>query len=454
MAGVKQFTIFTKFAVKNAWSGPVLGMAKGADKLAMSTDRALKVVGKFGKGVLAVGKYAAAAGGAAIAASAGIFALAKSSAEAADDILNTSAALGLSTDALQEYRYAGIAAGLTTEEMDAALRKLTVNLGKDSEDVSNALYQIGLSAEDLKAAGPDRSLDLIANGFQSITDPTKKAAVATALFGKSSVRMVNALSKGSKGIADLRAEAQEIGYVLGGDALENAGKLDDTLDRFGATATGLGNRMAAKVIPQVTKFVESLSKGIQPGGKFEKIIDSVGTFLGKGGDFVGPFLDKIIQFVPKLAGFASGILDALQPVIKPLMAIFEPVFKIFENMMPLITGLVGVVSNILGPILETIKFILEGVALITAGGAPGGGPAGAGGVAPASFGMPGGGAPRFSTPVSSQTSLVTSNTTTNRSTLDVNVSAPPGTSSKLTGSAPDITLNTGQTRSFSPVRKR
>lgn len=426
MAGAKSFTIFTKFAVKNGFSGPVLNMAKGADKLSARLAVAGKVAGKLGNGALAVGKFAAMAAGAAVAAGAAIFKLAQSSSSAADEIINTSSALGISTDALQEYRYAGIAAGMTTEEMDAALSKLTINLGKDSSQVSDALYQIGLSADDLKAAGPDKSLEMIASGFATVKDPAKKAAVATALFGKSSVRMVNALSGGPEAVAALRKEAQDIGYVMGGSTLSNAEDLDNTLDRFGATATGLGNRLASKVMPQVTKFVASLSAGIQPGGKFEKIIDSVGSVFGSAGEFIGPFIEKLVDFIPKLASFASGIVEALKPVLEPLMEMLDPILKIFENLMPTIKAIVGVVATVIGPVLDAVKWILEQVAIIS---------------------TPQTQATLASAPVSSTTSMISS--TTNRSTVDFNFgNMPAGASVKQTGAAPGVTLNTGRSLGY------
>lgn len=452
MASSKTFTIFTKFAVKNGFSGPVLSMAKGADKMAARVDKAAKATKAFGGGVMAVGKFAAGAGLAVAAAGAAAFKLAEGSARAADDILNTASALGISTKALQEYRYVGIQAGLTTEEMDAALRKLTVNLGKDSADVENALYQVGLTADQLKAAGPERSLELIANGFKSIQDPTTKAAVATALFGKSSIRMVNALSGGSDAIAKLRGEAQEVGYVMSGAALDAAGEFDDTLDKLGATLTGVSNRMAARAIPGMTKFAASLQKGLQPGGRLSNLLDSLGATAGKVGDFIGPIFDTVADNLPKIMNFVGGLFNAIQPVLKPLLGILEPIFKIFENLMPLITGLVNVVSSILAPILETIKFILEGVASLTSD-TSGSGIRGAG-MAPAGGGLPGSGATRF--PVSPNAGVISSSTTTtNRSTVDVNLNGlPTGSSVKQTGNAPDVTLNTGSTIDWSPKRKR
>lgn len=443
--GSKQFTIFTKFAVKNGFTGPVLNMAKGADKLARGLQTAHQVAGKVGSGLQKVGKFAMIGAGAAVAAGVGILSLAKKSEEAADDIQNTAGALGISTKALQEYRYVGIQAGLTTEDMDTALTKLTKNLGKGGASVDNALYQIGVTADQLKAAGPEKSLELVADGFKNIKDPQVKAAVAMELFGKSSVRMVNALNGGAEGIAATRKEAEDIGYVMGGDMLKNAGDLNDQLDKLGATATGLGNRIIARAIPGVSKLVDSLQKGIQPGGKFGKIIDSIGNFLGKGGDVLGPVFDKMADFIPKLFDFAGQIVEALKPIIDPLIGMLEPILKIFENLMPLIKAVVSIVSQILGPILEVVKYILNGVAEIT--GNKDFQSAIGGGVPAPQYGYSSG----PMTPVSSQTSMVSSQTTTNKSELAITLGGQTaGTQSKLTGNAPGITLQTKTTRPGAP----
>ena len=271
MASAKTFTVFTKFAVKTAGTERVTAMAKSAQKLGQNFDKLKQGAAKVGKGVAGFGKVLGGVAVAAGAAGAAIFAMAKASEESADDIQNTSNALGISTTALQEYRYAGIAAGLTTEDMDTAIRKLTVNLGKDGGDVENALYQIGLTAEDLRAAGPDKVLETVATGFEKLKDPTTKAAVATAIFGKSSVRMVNVLSKGADGVKDLREESEKVGYVMKGENLKTLGDFNDQLDVLGATATGFRDRLSAKATPALAKFVGFLQKGLQPGGQFDKL---------------------------------------------------------------------------------------------------------------------------------------------------------------------------------------
>lgn len=454
MAGTKSFTVFTKFAVKNNFTGPVLAMAKSADKLAMKAEQVKATLGKVGKVGGMVAKGVGAIGAASAVAGTAVFALARHSATLADDILNTASAIGISTDALQQYRYVGVQAGLTTEEMDTALTKLTVNLGKNFEEVDHALYQIGLSAEGLKAAGPEKALEYIAQGFKNTKDPAKKAAVATAIFGKASVRMVNALDGGSESIAAFRKEAGDIGYVLAsgpGSALEAAGKLDDTLDKLGATATGVGNRLASKIIPQVTALAEKFQKGIQPGGQYEGLLRVGEKVLGFFGNLAGGFFDKFGEFATKIAPYVESIVGAIEPLIKPLLSLLDPIFKIVERLAPMVEVVVKIVASVLGPVIDSLKWVLESVATIGTGGEVARG---------YSAGTPGGNtartAPRFgtsATPMSPATApLATSSTTTNTSRVELSVA--PGINAKQDKAAPGVTLNNGQTQSFAPVRTR
>jgi len=453
VAGAKSFTIYTKFAVKNGFTGPVLQMAKTADKLHAKMSAVSEGAKKFGGGVMKVGSVVAGVGAAALAAGAAVWKLADASQQSADDIQNTAGALGISTKALQEYRYVGIQAGLTTEDMDGALTKLTKNLGNGSKDVDNALYQIGLTSEQLRQAGPEKSLEMVADGFKNVKDPSVKAAVAMALFGKSSVRMVNALEGGADGIKATREEAEKIGYVMGGDTLQNAGDLNNVMDKLGATAVGLRNRLAAKAIPGIQKFMEMVQDGIQPGGKFDKILESLSGTVGKLFQTASPILDAIMTHLPKVLGLIAPLLDAIQPVLKPIMEMIDPILKIVENLMPAITSLVSIVSVLLAPILETIKFILTSLATITGAAT---GPQtqhqaqqyAKGGSGPQQGPLPVAGG---RAPVSSQTSMVSSSTTTNKSELAITLGGQTsGSSAKLSGSSPGVTLNTGRTVNTGP----
>ncbi len=230
---------------------------------------------------------------------------------------------------------------------------------------------------------------------------------------------------------------------MGGDTLANAGKLDDTLDRFGATATGLGNRLAAKVMPQVTKFVASLSAGIQPGGRFEKMIDSLGGVGGKIGDFIGPAFTSIMDKLPEIFKFIGGIARALEPVMKPLLGVFDSLFNLFVKMEPFITGLINFVASVLGPVLETLGNVIDSISKIGDGQQRQAQQFAKGGSGPAQGRWPVAGG---RIPMSPQTSTINSNSTTT-STVGINVNGPPGTTVNPSKGAPPVTLNTGANKS-------
>jgi hypothetical protein len=460
MAGTKSFTIYTKFAVKNGFTGPVLAMAKTADKLSASWAG----IKKFGKGmaddIKKVGKAALWTGAAFAGASVAAWKLIDASQQSADDIQNTANALGISTDALQEYRYVGIQAGLTTEDMDGALTKLTKNLAAGGQATDDALYQIGLSTEQVRAAGPDKMLETIADGFKATKDPQVKAAVAMALFGKSSVRMVNALDQGADGVKDFRQQAEKLGYVMKGDTIENAGDLNDKLDKLGATTKGLGYRITAGAIPAVSKLVDKIQDGIQPGGKYEELVGMISDGVSGLAKFAGNALDFFENLAPAvkkaaddLAPFVDGVGKIMDALATGLGGKKKDIFWSPGAHGGLVDSAAqGDFSGLNGMSQADLQDLLQQTRDVQAGnkGAFGGGT----GIleqanmpyilslqkelmARTSAGA---------TPVSPQAGMISRSETLSRSTLDVNVAAPPGTTSKLTGNAPGITLNTGSAK--------
>ena len=305
MAGAKQFTVYTKFAVNNKMSGPMIGIAKGIDKFHQKTKAAQDTLKSMAKDVMAVGKFALGIGAAAVAAGAGAFALAKNSADAADEIMNLSASLGISTDALQQYRYLALQSGMTTEDMDTALTKMTVNLGKNFNEVDAALYQIGLSAQGLKDAGPEQALEYLSTGFAGTADDATKAAVAVSLFGKSKVKFVNMLKGGPKAVAEGRKQSDTSGYTMKNGMLKNANDTASAMDRFGATMVGVGNRLSSGMMPQLTGIIDRLSLGLQPGGEYAGFVTMISNGLG-----------GLAGFGEKALGWFSNLAPAIQRAYK------------------------------------------------------------------------------------------------------------------------------------------
>lgn len=157
--------------------------------------------------------------------------------------------LGISTDALQEYRYAASQAGLTQDEMDQSLVQLTRRIGdaaNGSKAQADAFQRLGISVKDANGNMLDAStaIPMIADALQRIESPAARAAILMDLFGKSGQKLEPLLSGGSKAVNDLRDAAHKLGIVLSEDQIQRA---DDTADKLAAIKQVLSARIAGVV---------------------------------------------------------------------------------------------------------------------------------------------------------------------------------------------------------------
>ena len=91
----------------------------------------------------------------------------------------TAGKLGIGIEALQEFRYAAERSGISTATFDSSLTAMQKRLGEAAQGTGaakKALDQIGLSASDLIAMGPERAMGAIAHKLQGIEAPAERAA--------------------------------------------------------------------------------------------------------------------------------------------------------------------------------------------------------------------------------------------------------------------------------------
>ena len=185
------------------WERAMRDSARVGDTFSTMTHR----IGRLGR---QVGVGLAVAG-------AGVFTLTSSTAAYGDQVAKTAGKLGIGIEALQEFRYAAERSGISTATFDSSLTAMQKRLGEAAQGTGaakKALDQIGLSASDLIAMGPERAMGAIADRLQGIEAPAERAAIAAALFSRSGIGMVNMLGNGSDALTQLREDARRTGYVL------------------------------------------------------------------------------------------------------------------------------------------------------------------------------------------------------------------------------------------------
>jgi hypothetical protein len=171
--------------------------------------------------------------------------------------------LGVTTKDLQVFRYAATQTGLSQEEMDKALGKLTITLGQVAAGAAaptKALKAIGITADELKNRDTGAAFRLIADGLQKVEDRSQRAAVEVALFGRTGAKLDTLLAGGSGSINELADAAERLGIVLSDEQIQRA---DETADKMAALKTVLEANIASAVADNansILALVDALSQ--------------------------------------------------------------------------------------------------------------------------------------------------------------------------------------------------
>ncbi len=194
------------------------------------------------------------------AAGTGIFLLAKHTSEEIDMLSKTSRRLGFTIEGFQELQHAAKLSGINTEEFTKSVSEMNKRLGEAkigqgalqsvlSKAAPNFLKQLKL------AKNNEQAFDLLSTAIFSIKDPTQKAALATAAFGKAGSRLVTLFNEGPAGIAKLRAEAAKLGLV-NEDTAKSAEEFNDNLDRLGHAFNSLKISAIGPLFPVLNELAE------------------------------------------------------------------------------------------------------------------------------------------------------------------------------------------------------
>ncbi|MCP5385944.1 MAG: phage tail tape measure protein [Novosphingobium sp.] len=295
--------------------------------------------------------------------------------------------LGVTTDELQEFRYAASQAGIEQEQMDQALAKLTQNLGKaaaGSGPAAKAFEQLGISILDAngKVKSTGSIMPEIADALAKISDPARRAALEIAIFGKAGQKLDTLLAGGAGQMNALRDAAHELGIVLSSDDIAKA---DDAADKLAAIKQVLSAQIAGVVaqnsgaiVAAATALSEAVSSIIgafaelSPGVQkfalgFAVAAAAAGPVLMVIGSLTSAIGGMIPVFAPVVALIGSaglgGALAAAATAAAPFVAAGAAAYAIWamfgDKLGPVLSELGGKFQEVLGPklasLLNTVK---------------------------------------------------------------------------------------------------
>lgn len=329
-AGIRRATTaITKFNNRMRASA----RAAGLDKLVAGTRRLGSSVKRAGVSFARMG--------AKIGIVVGAFALlVRRSAQTGDTLIKTARGAGLSVEVLSRLALGANRAGIDTKGLAKGLSALTKNMDLARQGTGEAFKSFKkFSIEVADSSGELRNtedvLKDIADQFAKLPDGPEKTAAAINIFGaRAGPQLINFLNAGSKGIAELSAEAERMGVVWDTKAAEGAEKFNDAMADVGSALEGVSNTITQAILPVLTPMILNFKELVIANR--ELIATKVKDFLS---DF-GKALKAVFEFGKK-------VLDKLDPLIKLVGGPGNAAFLLLAATIvgPTVGALVGMVAS-------------------------------------------------------------------------------------------------------------
>lgn len=278
----------------------------GALRVTLGADTAQFEKGmKRARGEMAAMQKASAALKTAFVGMAGLLAfdqfasLAKAGLDYASSLGEVAAQLGVSTRALQEYRYAASQAGIEQAEMDKGLTKLSIKIGeaaRGNEKAVGLFERLGISIRDANGLVRDTGdiIPEIAEVYKNLESQAEKTALAAEIFGaKLGPKFSALLEGGAEGVNNLRNAANSLGLVLSDKLINDAdtaadkmAELKKVLEAKIAVAVSENAGAIIELVNALVKLVEWSAKAARAWRAFSEMdFSSLGGSFASGGIF-------------------------------------------------------------------------------------------------------------------------------------------------------------------------
>jgi len=275
----------------------------------------------------------------------------KSSLALADGIGKMSDRLGITTTALQTFRFAGEQAGETFESMDNNLVKFVRNLGdgqKGIKTITDEFDRLNIDLEDQNGNWKDHETILkeVADRYKTMKDPADKLSSAMTLFGRGGRVMVNMLSAGSDGLERLRGELVDSGGIIRESLIRNSEDANDAVNKLSHTI----NTTFMHALSDMAPAIETAANGLQAFMIPAKELEGTGERFFSSEHFAKALLGMAYGFeLVRIA--ATTVFGLIKIQIKSVITQVEHFAKII---VAVLGGAFLHVANVAVPLINTI----------------------------------------------------------------------------------------------------
>lgn len=163
---------------------------------------------------------------------------------------------GLSTTALQQFKYAGGQVGVELDSITSGVNMLQKRLAGDDKNAKDAIEGLGLSFDAFKRLTPEAQFSEIAERVGAIENPIMRTKAAMHLFGNAGADLLPALTKEFSALTE---RANSLGIVMDEQTVAAMDQLGDVVSDLASTALAALGRVIAPLIPMFVAMAMQLS---------------------------------------------------------------------------------------------------------------------------------------------------------------------------------------------------
>lgn len=331
---------------------------KGAESKAKKLGGGLKTA--FAVGAAAVGVTAGAIAGMSKKLTDGV----KATAEYGDNVDKMSQKMGISSKAYQEWDAVMKHSGTTIDALKPSMKTLATQAEKGSD----AFQKLGISQEEVASLSQEDLFARTIEGLQNMEEGTERTALTSQLLGRGATELGALLNTSAEETQKMKDRVNELGGVMGDDAVKNAAAFEDQLQDMQTSFEGLKRNLLSDFMPAFTEAmgglteifagntdegVEQLSKGIED--IVSQVTEKLPTLLDVGSNIILAISESIITNLPSIidAGIstimtlANGLLEQLPLLLSAGIEILMALMKgITDNLPMLITTVVSIITEL------------------------------------------------------------------------------------------------------------
>lgn len=218
--------------------------------------------------------------------------------DTASKIKDTADALGVSTDALQEWGVMAGRAGVGQEEFNKALDKFGKSLGEaqlKGGEMGKLFRSLGVDVH----AGPEEAFLQFADAVAATGSQSQKVALVTTALGRSAAGLVPLLQQGRDAIKQQGDELKRTGAIMSSEAIDKIDTLGDKWGDLKRQLTATGGNVLAGFADEFSQFADVISSP-----EFQSSMRAFGAALAE----IAVLFAKLHEFMPEIVGGLTGLV--------------------------------------------------------------------------------------------------------------------------------------------------